>query len=168
ASLDATVAARVLEQLRGLRMERGLSVLLVTHDLGLVAQHCSRVLVLYSGRLVEEAETRSLFRAPRHPYTKGLLSSVPRLTAAAIEKRFSIDRGLFARPQGYLAALRGVSFDVASGETLGLVGESGSGKTTVGRIVARLETPDSGRIRFDGEDWLALSGAALRGLRGRL
>jgi oligopeptide/dipeptide ABC transporter ATP-binding protein len=92
----------------------------------------------------------------------------PLLSVEGLEKRFSIRRGLFARPHGYLPALRGVSFDVAPGETLGLVGESGSGKTTVGRIVARLETPEAGRVRFDGEDWLALSGAALRRRRGAL
>jgi len=83
ASLDATVAAQVLDQLDALRIDRGLTVLLITHDLGLVAEHCSRVLVLYAGRVVEEAETRTLFRSPRHPYTRGLLGSVPRLARSS-------------------------------------------------------------------------------------
>jgi peptide/nickel transport system ATP-binding protein len=82
ASLDSTVAAQVLDLLDRLRRQRGLSILLITHDLGVVAQHCDRVLVLYAGRIVEEAATASLFRAPAHPYTRGLLRSVPRVGAA--------------------------------------------------------------------------------------
>ncbi len=83
ASLDATVALQILELLDRLRRERGLAVLLITHDLGVVARHCDRVLVLYAGRIVEEASTSSLFREPGHPYTRGLLRSAPRLLAAA-------------------------------------------------------------------------------------
>jgi peptide/nickel transport system ATP-binding protein len=81
ASLDATVAAQVLELLDHLRRARGLSVLLITHDLGVVAQHSDRVLVLYAGRIVEEAGTGELFEAPAHPYTRALLRSVPRVGA---------------------------------------------------------------------------------------
>ncbi|HEY3204382.1 MAG TPA: oligopeptide/dipeptide ABC transporter ATP-binding protein [Thermoanaerobaculia bacterium] len=90
------------------------------------------------------------------------------LSAVGLEKSFSIRRGLFGRVEGYLPAVRGVSFDVAHGETLGLVGESGSGKTTIGRLIARLEEADGGEVRFDGEDWLSLSGSALRRRRGKL
>ena len=79
ASLDATVAAQVLELLGRLRRERGLSLILITHDMGIVARHTDRALVLYAGKTVEEAETSELFRAPRHPYTRGLLRCVPRL-----------------------------------------------------------------------------------------
>ena len=82
ASLDATVARDILELLDRLRRERGLTVLLITHDLGVVARHCDRVLVVYAGRIVEEAPTGALFRSPGHPYTRGLLRSVPRLAAA--------------------------------------------------------------------------------------
>lgn len=81
ASLDATVAAQILELLGELRRQRGLAILLITHDLGIVARHCDRVLVLYAGRIVEEAGTVDLFRAPGHPYTRGLLRSVPRVGA---------------------------------------------------------------------------------------
>jgi oligopeptide/dipeptide ABC transporter ATP-binding protein len=82
-ALDATVAAQVMELLERLRRDRGLTVLLITHDLGLVARHSDRALVLYAGRVAEEASTLELFRAPRHPYTRGLLASAPRVSASA-------------------------------------------------------------------------------------
>jgi oligopeptide/dipeptide ABC transporter ATP-binding protein len=78
-ALDATVAAQVLELLDSLRRERGLALLLISHDLGVVAQHAGRVIVMYAGRVAEEAGALELFRAPRHPYTRGLLASRPRL-----------------------------------------------------------------------------------------
>ena len=84
-ALDATVAAQVMELLERLRRDRGLTMLLITHDLGLVAQHSHRVLVLYGGRVAEEAATPELFRAPRHPYTRGLLASAPRVSASRLE-----------------------------------------------------------------------------------
>jgi peptide/nickel transport system ATP-binding protein len=98
ASLDATVAAQVLELLDQLRRERGLTILLITHDLGAVARHCDRVLVLYAGRIVEEAQTSSLFRAPSHPYTRGLLRSVPRVASATRERgqRYEVIPGSIA------------------------------------------------------------------------
>jgi oligopeptide/dipeptide ABC transporter ATP-binding protein len=98
ASLDATVAAQVMDLLDRLRRERGLTLLLISHDLGAVAKHCERVLVLYAGRIVEEAETASLFRAPRHPYTQGLLRSVPRVASAGRERgrRYEVIPGVVA------------------------------------------------------------------------
>jgi len=86
----------------------------------------------------------------------------PLLEADGLAKRFTTPRGLFGGSGRVLPALRGVSFSIAAGRTLGLVGESGSGKTTAGRIVARLVEPDAGRLTFDGVDWLALAGAELR------
>jgi peptide/nickel transport system ATP-binding protein len=86
ASLDATVAAQVLDLLDRLRRERALTLLLITHDLGAVAAHCDRVLVLYAGRIVEEADTTALFRTPAHPYTRGLLRSMPRVVPGARER----------------------------------------------------------------------------------
>jgi oligopeptide/dipeptide ABC transporter ATP-binding protein len=82
-ALDATVAAEVLDLLDRLRAERGLALLLISHDLGVVARHAARLLVLYAGRVAEEARTLDFFREPRHPYSRGLLASVPRLTTAA-------------------------------------------------------------------------------------
>ena len=92
----------------------------------------------------------------------------PLLRAEGLTKRFALTRGISGASGEVLPALRGVSFAIAPGQTLGLVGESGSGKTTAGRIVARLVQPDAGRILFDGTDWLALSGAALRRRRRQL
>ncbi len=89
-------------------------------------------------------------------------SAPPLLEAANLVKRYTIPGGLFRGSSRVLPALRGVSFAIGRGETLGLVGESGSGKTTAGRIVARLVLPDAGSVRLEGEDWLAFSGAALR------
>ena len=80
-ALDATVAAQVMELLQRLRRDRGLTLLLITHDLGLVARHADRALVLYAGRVAEESGTAELFREPRHPYTRGLLASAPRVGA---------------------------------------------------------------------------------------
>jgi len=98
--------------------------------------------------------------------------NAPLLSVEGLEKRFSIHRSALdfaiGSPEGFLPALRGVGFRIASGETLGLVGESGSGKTTAGRIVARLLEPDAGRIEFGGTDWLALRGAELRRRRREL
>jgi oligopeptide/dipeptide ABC transporter ATP-binding protein len=109
ASLDATVALQILDLLDRLRRERGLAVLLVTHDLGLVARHCERVVVLYAGRVVEEAETAALFRDPGHPYTRGLLRSAPRLLEPArrpgerYETLAGAPPGLSARASGSCA-----------------------------------------------------------------
>lgn len=109
ASLDSTVAAQVLDLLDRLRAERGLGVLLITHDLGIVARRSDRVLVLYAGRVVEEAATADLFRAPSHPYTRGLLASVPRLrsTGRRDGERYAAIPGALAdlstRPRGVCA-----------------------------------------------------------------
>jgi peptide/nickel transport system ATP-binding protein len=110
ASLDATVAAQVMELLERLRRDRGLTVLLITHDLGLVARHAERALVLYAGRVAEEAATAEMFATPRHPYTRGLLASAPRLGPggrAATGSRFRAIPGgvpdLPDRPSGVCA-----------------------------------------------------------------
>ncbi len=98
-ALDVTIQAQILELLKELRDERGMGIILITHDLGVVAGMCDRVLVMYAGRIVEEAPTEELFADPQHPYTKALLKSVPRLDANVHEELFSID-GLPPRLDG--------------------------------------------------------------------
>jgi oligopeptide transport system ATP-binding protein len=90
-ALDVTIQAQILELIRGLREERGMGVILVTHDLGVVAGLCDRVLVMYAGRIVEEAPTEQLYANPQHPYTKALLHSVPRLDADVHETLYTIE-----------------------------------------------------------------------------
>jgi peptide/nickel transport system ATP-binding protein len=105
-ALDATVSAEVLEMLDRLRRERGLALLLITHDLGAVARHSDRVLVLYAGRVAEEAATADLFRSPRHPYTRGLLDCIPRIGTSG-SRRLRVIPGtvpdLAFRPAGVCA-----------------------------------------------------------------
>ena len=112
ASLDATVAAQVLDLLDRLRRERALTLLLITHDLGAVAAHCDRVLVLYAGQIVEEADTTALFRSPAHPYTRGLLRSMPRVDSAARERgrRYEVIPGVLADLSSRETSLRGCAF----------------------------------------------------------
>lgn len=119
ASLDATVAAETLELLGRLRGERGLALLLITHDLSLVARHTGRALVLYAGKVAEEAATGELFRAPRHPYTRGLLRCVPRI----------------ARP----GAPRGARFDAIPGTVPDLASRGGVGCAFAPRCPERFE-----------------------------
>jgi peptide/nickel transport system ATP-binding protein len=195
-ALDVTLQAQILELLERLRRDLGLAVLLITHDLGVVAETCDRVVVMHAGQVVEEADVDTLFRAPAHPYTRGLLAAVPRLgappapggtregrgaaasalvTAAAsalveiegLRKEYPVRRGLFQRRHGTVRALDGVDLAVRRGESLALVGESGSGKTTLGRCMIRLVEPTSGRVRFDGEDLTALAPRELRRRRRR-
>ncbi|MFI6387444.1 dipeptide ABC transporter ATP-binding protein [Nonomuraea sp. NPDC050540] len=161
-ALDVTVQAEVLDLLRSLRGERDMAVLLVTHDLGVVADMCDRVTVMRDGRLVESAPTRTLFAQPAQPYTKDLLAAnphnaAPRERSAAVgAPLLEIDRLRVDYPQRGLGrppvrVLKEVSLTVGEGETLGLVGESGSGKTTLGRAVLGLAPVVGGSIRYGGQ-----------------
>ena len=182
-ALDVTIQAQILELLEGLRADLGLSVLLITHDLGIVAETCDRAAVMQQGEIVEEAEVERLFGAPAHPYTRALLAAVPGgrertsrtpgtpgtslLEVRAVTKEFPVRRGLFQKTEGTVQAVAGVDLEIRRGECLALVGESGSGKTTLGRCLIRLVEPGSGRVLFDGEDLLALGTQELRAQRRR-
>ena len=162
--LDVTTQKAVMDLLAERCAARGMALMLITHDLGLAAQYCQRVAVMEAGRLVEAAPPAILFHRPGHPYTRRLVAASPTrastvagllgapdpppaqiggplLTVAGLVRRF-----------GGVAAVDGVSFTVAAGESVGLVGESGSGKSTIARLVCRLLDPDSGRITLQGED----------------
>jgi peptide/nickel transport system ATP-binding protein len=268
-ALDVTIQAQILDLLDELKARLGMSMILITHDMGVIAGHTDRVMVMYAGQIVESASTSDLFASPRHPYTEALLGSIPRLDAdrrsllrtipgiapdlaelgpgCRFEPRCSYASGrcrdetprLEARPNAHafscfhpllqvveqgspgitggrlgparsarlerasepgsegsvdsaarapavpilvvqgvvkefrsgrrsrnlVNAVSGASLDISAGETFGLVGESGCGKTTLGRIIAALERPDGGSVRFGGVEVTSLSDSALRSFR---
>jgi len=169
-ALDVTVQAQVLELMTRMTREAGASLLLITHDMGVVAETADRVLVMQHGRLVEEQSVVPLFAAPLAAYTRQLLAAVPRGEAAGTvlsrEAPALVLDGISKRfPGATAAAVDNVTLEIGRGETLALVGESGSGKSTLGRIAARLIAPDAGRVIFDGEEITGVQGARLRQLR---
>lgn len=181
-ALDVTVQAEILELLRDLRDRLGTAIVLITHNMGVVADLADRVVVMYQGEVVEEAEVHELFAHPREEYTRKLLAAVPHLGSAIVRERAVVVasedepvldvRDLVVQFPGALGrpgvrAVDGVSLEIARGATLGLVGESGSGKTTIGRCVAALQKPTSGSIRVLGQDLAGLKERQLRPLRRR-
>jgi peptide/nickel transport system ATP-binding protein len=258
-ALDVTIQDQILTLLGRLTAELGMGLLLITHDMGVIASRADRVMVMYAGRIVESGATGTLFRRARHPYSRALLASIPDLKTdkakalASIPglppdlahpppacrfaprcqyarprceqedpilggedlehqfacfypvrsiagpdraepvarpgsagtvvseppgpadderrgllvvehavKEFGVTKGVLQRAAASVKAVSDVSIEVSRGQTFGLVGESGCGKTTLGRLITGLERPDSGTIRFDGEDLSKLGGASLR------
>jgi len=163
-ALDVTVQAQILELLAQLKAETGLSMLFITHDLGIVRNIADRVCVMTEGEIVEQGATEEVFKHPQHAYTKHLLAAEPKGEPPAARPEapvvvrgddlkvwFPIQRGLFRRTVGYIKAVDGIDVVVREGQTLGVVGESGSGKTTLGLALLRL-TSSQGRIVFLGRD----------------
>lgn len=175
-ALDATVQAQILEVLQEIKA-RGDSLLIISHDLAVVAQLADEVLVLRHGVTVEQGPTEQVLRNPRHPYTRALLDAVPAEHARGTRlspgqpavnglPRSGADSPLLLRASGlgkrYIGpdhqsrqVVDDVSFELRAGRTLGIVGESGSGKTTVARMVLGLLEPDAGRVEFLGQPWTA-------------
>ncbi|MFF0073637.1 dipeptide ABC transporter ATP-binding protein [Streptomyces sp. NPDC005494] len=182
-ALDVTVQAQILDLLHELRRETGTGLLLVTHDVGVAAESVDDILVMRHGRAVERGPVAEVLGAPREPYTRELLASVPRVDA----KRASRIPGPraaggedvplleavglrreFGRGAGRVTAVDEVSLTLHAGETLGIVGESGSGKTTLGRMLVRLLDPTAGGLRYRGRDIASLPENGLRPFRREL
>ncbi|UVK39030.1 ABC transporter ATP-binding protein [Mesorhizobium sp. AR10] len=179
-ALDVTVQAQILELLAGLKSRKGMSMLFITHDLGIVRKIADRVCVMTKGKIVETGPTKEIFANPQHPYTRHLLAAEPKgkppaandaakpvMTGHDIKVWFPIKRGFFRRTVDNVKAVDGIDVTVRAGQTLGVVGESGSGKTTLGLALARMIS-STGSIQFNGRDINQLTFNAMRPLRREL
>lgn len=178
-ALDVTVQRRILDHLQRLVAERGISLLIITHDLGMACDRADRLLVMKHGELVEHASPRQVLWGSQQPYTRDLLNAAPAfvprrrpgppagqaplLRLSNVGKRFALPGQ--AAP---FTALHDLSLEVYAGQTLAIVGESGSGKSTALRIALGLEAPSEGRVEFAGEDVTGYSWRAFRPLRRRI
>jgi len=173
-ALDVTIQAQILRLLIDIRDKRGLSIILITHDLGIVAQTCDRIAVLRGGKLLEQGPKRAILSHPQHPYTINLIASHPSMPDQALPAgigadpariatrplleiddlhvRFNVGGGLFKGGAKTVSAVAGVSLRVMPGESVGVVGESGSGKSTLARAILGLTPLSSGHVTFDGID----------------
>ncbi len=167
-ALDVTVQAEVLALLKELQQETGMAVLIITHDLGVVAEIADRVVVMEKGVLVESGTVRDVYKNPQHAYTKKLIAAAPgkgEMHAPLPGAEPVLKVRNVRKTYGAFEALKGVSFDLMAGETMAVVGESGSGKSTLARILLRLDEPDSGEAFWKGRDLFTLSPAELYKLR---
>jgi oligopeptide transport system ATP-binding protein len=163
-ALDVTVQAEVLNLIKEIQAKMGMSILFITHDLGVVKHLADRVIVMCKGDVVEQGECDALFANPQHEYTQMLINSIPKgskdpipehapalLQADDIRVKFLIKSHFLPNKNQYFEAVKGISLELKQGETLGIVGESGSGKSTLGRALIGL-LPSTGRIQFRGQD----------------
>jgi microcin C transport system ATP-binding protein len=162
-ALDVTVQAQILKLLKELQRETGMSMLLITHDLGIVRKVAERTCVMTDGKIVEQGDTQQVFERPQHPYTRHLLAAEPKgdpprsdpsapvvMAADDLKVWFPVKRGFLRRTVGHIKAVDGIDIAVREGQTLGVVGESGSGKTTLGLAMLRLISSE-GRIAYLGK-----------------
>ncbi|MFO1247018.1 MAG: ABC transporter ATP-binding protein [Alphaproteobacteria bacterium] len=179
-ALDVTTQAQILKLIKRIQAEREMSVLLITHDFGVVADMADKVAVMRHGRMLESGTVREVLGNPSHSYTRALIAAVPKgecqmppapdarplVQVNRLTKRFRRG-GLFA-PGRVTTAVDNVSLTLNRGETLGIIGESGSGKSTLARCVIRLLDPDAGEVFLDGADIAHMKPGELRPLRRRV
>ena len=176
-ALDVTVQAQILSLLAEIRARLGMSLLFITHDLGIVRRIADVVCVMNNGKIVEQGPVEDVFTRPQHAYTRALLAAEPKpdpapprpdapvvMTTDDLKVWFPVKRGLMRKTVGHIKAVDGVSVSVRKGETLGVVGESGSGKTTLGLALLRLISSD-GPIVFLGKDIQGLKFKEMRPVR---
>ncbi|MCP1185969.1 ABC transporter ATP-binding protein [Paenibacillus sp. 1781tsa1] len=181
-ALDVTIQAQILHLMKDMQDQLGTSIILITHDLGVVAGMCDRVVVMKEGQIVETGTTAEIFANPKHPYTIRLLNALPRLDqkkkpkpvslvprdleddqplleVKSLKQHFNLGKG------NTLKAVNDISFHIRQGETLGVVGESGSGKSTTGRAILRLHEPTGGDVLFKGVPLNRLSPSEMKTMR---
>ncbi|MDE0781306.1 MAG: ABC transporter ATP-binding protein [Alphaproteobacteria bacterium] len=176
-ALDVTIQAQILELLNDLKEKFGMSMLFITHDLGIVQKMADRVCVMNQGEIVEHGPTAQIFETPSHDYTRHLLDTEPSGTALSpdhgapkimqadnLKVHFPIKAGIMRRVVDHVKAVDGISLEIREGQTVGVVGESGSGKTTLGLALLRLISSD-GPIEFEGQKIEGLRSRELRSLR---
>ena len=176
-ALDVTVQAQILELLEKLKQERSMSMLFITHNLGIVRKFADRVCVMTGGKIVETGKTADIFSHPQHDYTKKLLAAEPKGNPPKADKNapvvmegekvrvwFPVKKGFFRRTVDYIKAVNDIDVTIREGQTLGVVGESGSGKTTLGLALTRMIS-SQGHIRFNGKDIEHFSFKQMRPLR---
>jgi len=177
-ALDVTTQAQILALIKRIQADKGMGVMFVTHDFGVVAEIADRVAVMEKGVLVEVGPVQQVLNHPQHPYTRRLIGAVPHGRAKArdqqtaetvlevrdLRKTYSSGGGLFSKRR-VVNAVDGVSFSVRRGQTLGIVGESGSGKSTIGKCLLKLTDIDGGELLFDGQDIARLTERQFRPLR---
>jgi len=183
-ALDVTIQAQILQLIKELQAEFGMALIMITHDLGVIAETVDRVVVMYGGRVMEEGPVQQIFDAPRHSYTQQLLASLKggalreakaeEVIAPALELR-DLSKIYKVRHQGRIFssysdhhAVRSVNLTLPRNQIVGLVGESGSGKSTTGMMAMRLIEPTAGSILVDGADISGLDAAALKQFRRRM
>ncbi len=179
-ALDVTVQAQILELLGDLKLKNDMSMLFITHDLGIVRKVADRVCVMTDGKIVETGPTARIFDDPQHAYTKHLIAAEPKgrppatdtasktvIDARGMKVWFPIKQGLFRRTVDHVKAVDGIDVSVREGETIGIVGESGSGKTTLGLAMTRM-IGSEGEIDFGGVNLSELSFSGMRPLRNQI